>query len=153
MNKEEIIQLATTMAWSANLLPPLVLAVVEQESKFNPWATRFEPKFYERYTKPMSLTDTEEYTRAISWGLMQVMGQTARESGFVGRYLSELCDPPVGLYFGCLYLRRCMQKAGGDTRRALLYYNGGGNLKYPDEVLEKMAYWKSKMEADGGGGA
>lgn len=144
MTRQEIIELATSLAQQAGLDPALVLAVIEQESAFNPWAVRFEPRFYEKYTKPMNLTDTEEYCRAISWGLMQVMGQVGREQGFPRRYLSELLLPENGLYHGMLKLKRCIAKTE-TIAQALLRYNGGGNPKYDDEVLEKYEQWKKLL--------
>ena len=154
MTRQELVELITTMAWSANLPPVLVLAVVEQESNFDPWAMRYEAGFFRRYIQPLVLkgeikTDTEAHGRAMSWGLLQIMGQVARESGFKGKYLSELCDPSIGLYFGCRHLSSKIVQAGGDTHRALLYWNGGGNKSYPDEVIEKMARWKTQLENGG----
>lgn len=34
---------------------------------------------------------------ANQWGVMQVMGGVAREVGFKGSFLTELCDPEVGI--------------------------------------------------------
>ena len=152
MNREELIQLIMAMAWQANLQPALVLAVVEQESNFQPWAIRYEDGFYRRYIQPLILkgevkSDTEARARATSWGVMQVMGQVAREIGFKGKYLSELCDPPIGIYFGCRHLSHKLTLSTGDIKRTLLSYNGGANQKYPDEVIAKMAYWKNQIEA------
>lgn len=139
MDLQYLIQIAKATATAKGLDPALVCAVCEHESGgWNPWAVRFEPKFYERYTKPMSLTDTEEYTRAMSFGLMQTMGEVARELGFKGKYLTELCDPVVSLEYGCRKLAQCLQKHDGDVRAALLSYNGGGNPQYPDLVLRNL---------------
>ena len=47
---------------------------------------RYEPAFFTKYVAPLytnnKITATEAYARGFSWGLMQVMGQVARESGF-----------------------------------------------------------------------
>ncbi len=82
----------------------LVCAIVEQESAWNTYAIRYEPGFRTRYVAPLGLPATEEIARSISWGLMQVMGQVAREHGFTGKFLSALCDPLVGLDIGCAAL-------------------------------------------------
>jgi Transglycosylase SLT domain len=82
----------------------LVCAIIEQESAWNPHAIRYEPGFRTRYVAPLGLPPTEEIARSISWGLMQVMGQVAREHGFTGKFLSALCDPVVGLDIGCAAL-------------------------------------------------
>jgi len=61
---------------------------------------RYEPAFFAKYVAPLYTNNkvgaTEAYARGISWGLMQVMGQTAREKGASSLYLSTLCDPAVG---------------------------------------------------------
>lgn len=112
----------------------LICAIAERESSWNPYAVRFEPAFYKRYVQQMTLNDTEEYTRSMSWGLMQVMGETAREFGFKGEFLVELSDPDTGLDYGCKKLRRCMDIHLGDEDAALLAYNGGSEPMYPKLV-------------------
>lgn len=136
MTKANLQQIAVAAAHNHGLDPALVCAICHHESdNWKPWAIRFEPGFYRRYTQPMALSDTEEHSRAISYGLMQVMGQVAREFGFEGEFLTELCDPLTNLEYGCRKLAREMDKASGNIRQALLGYNGGGNLAYPDLVL------------------
>jgi len=82
----------------------LVCAVVEQESAWDAHAIRYEPGFRTRYVAPLGLPSTEEVARSISWGLMQVMGQVAREHGFTRKFLSALCEPAAGLDIGCAVL-------------------------------------------------
>lgn len=113
----------------------LLCAVVEHESSWNPYATRMEKAFYDKYILQMTLNDTEEYTRAMSWGLMQVMGETAREFGFKGKFMTELTDPDTGMIFGCKKLKRCLSIHQGDNNAALLAYNGGSDPMYPHIVL------------------
>jgi soluble lytic murein transglycosylase-like protein len=108
--------LAKKIAIEHRLDPSLVCAVIEQESGWNPWALRFEPIFEHRYIRPalpMAPT-TEELCLAISWGLMQVMGETAREHGFNAKFLNALCDPATGLSVGCGVLSNKLTKAKGD---------------------------------------
>lgn len=140
--REALEEAARLAATNHNLDPALVMAVVEQESNWNPWAIRYEPAFYERYTKPMHLTDTEEYSRAISWGLMQIMGETARELGYKGP-IAKLCEPDIGLDWGCLLLANKMKAKGDDLVESLLAYNGGGSLKYPDEVIARIDKYRT----------
>lgn len=91
-----------------SLDPTIVCAVVEQESGWNPWAMRYEPAFYERYILPLHLADnTEAQARAFSYGLMQTMGQVAREQAFTGKFLTQLCDPDIGVEVGCRKLQKC----------------------------------------------
>ena len=104
MPPSDLIALARTAAAHHLLDPALVCAIIEQESAWNPHAIRYEPGFRTRYVAPMGLPPTEEIARSISWGLMQVMGQVAREHGFTGKFLSALCDPALGLDIGCAAL-------------------------------------------------
>jgi soluble lytic murein transglycosylase-like protein len=79
---------------------------------------------------------TERRWRATSFGLMQVMGQVARERGFTGEWLTELTNPEVGIEYGCRELKRRLDLAHGDVHSGLLGYNGGGDPAYPSKVLK-----------------
>ena len=74
-----LIALARAAAAQHSLDAALICAIVEQESAWDPHAIRYEPAFRSRYVAPLGLPPTEEVARSISWGLMQVMGQVARE--------------------------------------------------------------------------
>ncbi len=106
--RDALIALARAAAAAHSLDPALVCAVVEQESAWNPWAIRSEPGFLTRYVAPLfttgKISSTEAYARSFSWGLMQVMGQVAREHEFSDASLAQLCDPPTGLEIGCRVL-------------------------------------------------
>src|SRR5271157_1000753 len=133
--------LATKYAAKYSLDPAIVAAVCEQESAWNPWAVRFESAFYERYILPLNLIDqTEAEARAFSYGLMQVMGQTAREQGFAGRFLTQLCDPDAGVEIGCRKLQKCFALYS-EPEVALLKYNGGGNPDYGKQVLLRVIHY------------
>ncbi|HEV1286562.1 MAG TPA: transglycosylase SLT domain-containing protein [Bryobacteraceae bacterium] len=123
----------------------LVCAIAEQESSWNPWEIRFEPGFLSKYIVPIEEKDkirpTEAYARSFSWGLMQVMGEDAREDGFTGVSLAELCDPPVGLDAGCKRFARIVRRVGAipDAQSvALLHWNGGADPNYPCQVLARL---------------
>jgi hypothetical protein len=122
----------------------LICALCEWESGgWMPWAIRYEPLFYSHYIQPLLNNGTihnitEAMARATSWGLMQVMGQTAREFGFTG-HLASLCDPDIGIEWGCKKLRKCLDLRGNDVKAALLAYNGGGDVNYPFDVMPLMA--------------
>jgi soluble lytic murein transglycosylase-like protein len=138
----ELINLARGVALKHGLRPEIICAICEQESAWNPFAMRYEPAFMSKYVAPLFVNDnfdaTEAYARAISWGLMQVMGQVAREFGFNGRFLAELCDPACGLQIGCAVFARKLTLAGGDTEKALQLFNGGANPAYAFEVLARV---------------
>jgi len=141
----QLLTLARHAAETRALDPGLVCAVIEQESAWNPWAMRYEPAFFTKYVAPLytnnKITATEAYARGFSWGLMQVMGQVARESGFDAQFLSALCDPEQALAVGCKVLRKKFDAACGDTTRALLAWNGGANALYPVQVLARRAHY------------
>lgn len=137
----------------------LVASIIWQESKGNARARRYENVFYKIYLEsaskqrlgghwPAELSYwTEKRDRAYSWGLMQVMGQTARERGFEGD-MTEMLEPAVGIEIGCRVFARFFHQNSVEIlpylereKRALLRYNGGGNKNYPDEVI---AIWKEK---------
>jgi soluble lytic murein transglycosylase-like protein len=128
------------IALKTSLSPALVCAVCEQESSWNPWAIRFEPAFEARYIKPAlpAAPTTRELTKAMSFGLMQIMGETAIELGWTGSFLSELCYPAMGALFGCKKLQQCFG-SHPDREAALLSYNGGGNPAYPSQVLARVS--------------
>ncbi len=126
MKDDSLSQLARNSAKKYGLDPALVCAVVEQESAWNPWAIRYEERFYVKYVlggltdeEIIKLGKTELQSRAFSWGLMQVMGLTARVHGFNGRFLSELCRPQVGLEVGCQVLQDYLHEKEGYLRAAL----------------------------------
>ena len=141
-----LVALASQAATAQSLAPALVCAIVEQESAWNPWAMRYEPAFFAKYIAPLytnnKVTACEAYARGFSWGLMQVMGQVAREVGFDAPFLAALCDPPQGLAIGCRVLRKEFDAMAGDVTRTLLAWNGGGNPGYPSQVLARLSHYQ-----------
>lgn len=144
----------------ASLPPSLVAAVVAQESgggyaradgSANPYAIRPERGFWARYGARVlafvrgTPSPTDDRWAAFpdlasaSYGLMQILWVTAIELGAQLAFPTELCDPEVGLRWGCAKLGREYARAGGDARAALLAYNGGGDPSYPDKVLAHKA--------------
>jgi soluble lytic murein transglycosylase-like protein len=141
----QLVALARKTAAAQSLDPALVCSVVEQESAWNPWAMRYEPAFFTKYVASLytnnKISASEAYARGFSWGLMQVMGQVARETGFDGLFLSALCDPEQNLAIGCKVLRKKFDAMAGDTTRALLAWNGGGNPVYATQVLARRPHY------------
>lgn len=125
----------------------LVRAIVQVESAGCPWAVRYEPAFFRTYVESQNhpvyrgcSRDTEERLRATSFGLMQIMGQTARERGFEGPFLTELCDPALGLEYGCRHLVRQIQRYQGDLMMAVAAYNAGSARRDPDGSFRNQGY-------------
>jgi soluble lytic murein transglycosylase-like protein len=141
----QLVALASKAAAAQSLDPALVCAIVEQESGWNPWAIRYEPAFFAKYVASLytnnKISASEAYARGFSWGLMQVMGQVARETGFDALFLSALCDPELGLATGCKVLRKKFDAMAGDMTRALLAWNGGANPAYAAQVLARKSHY------------
>ncbi|HKV25533.1 MAG TPA: lytic transglycosylase domain-containing protein [Candidatus Acidoferrum sp.] len=141
----QLVALARKAAASQSLDPALACAVIEQESAWNPWAIRYEPAFFAKYVANLytnnKISASEAYARGFSWGLMQVMGQVARELGFDAPFLAELCAPDANLAVGCKLLRKKLDAMDGDVTRGLLAWNGGSNPAYPSQVLARRVHY------------
>jgi soluble lytic murein transglycosylase-like protein len=134
----------------------LMYAWIEQESSWNPHAVREERGFYRNYILP-NVGDRrvarEQWARATSWGLLQIMGQVAREQGFRSKYLPELLIPEVNLYHGSQFLAEDRKpRTDGTWAGALAAYNGGlgGNREppyrrqeYVDDIVRRAQRWHS----------
>lgn len=131
-----------------NLDPELLIAQVLIESSGDPFAFRYEPGFWTQYlVNRAPVQRPEGPLLACSYGLLQILGQTARERGYTGA-LPDLFDPAVGIRWGCeqlQYLRsRLPPETNYDIRALLASYNGGlggnthppyRNAAYADKVL------------------
>ena len=130
------------------LKPEIIAAVIYQESKGNPLAIRYEPDFYLKLEKrnrfnlsgyvPNAIPTlrSEKVFRSISWGLMQLMGETARVMGFRGDYLSALLDPETNIDLGCRYLKKLLTRSNADYVSALRLYNGSKD--YPPIIFRHV---------------
>jgi soluble lytic murein transglycosylase-like protein len=115
---DERIRLLTRVHYEASradLAPELVLAVIEVESNFDPYAISV----------------------AGALGLMQVMPFWRDE---IGRPDDNLIRLDTNLRYGCTILKFYLDKEKGDLRRALGRYNGSlGQRKYPNKVIDKLS--------------
>ena len=119
--------------------PIVVRAIIAVEYAGNPQAVRFEPNF--KY-----ITETLEYAKAtgvsvatevtlqkMSWGLMQVMGATARGLGYQGPLISLAVSASLGLEFGIKYLKSRYQRyapaSTGWSEPVIAAYNAGSPTK------------------------
>jgi soluble lytic murein transglycosylase-like protein len=109
-----ILKQAHWEASRANLPPELVLAVIDIESAFDPYAVSV----------------------AGAQGLMQVMPFWLQE---IGRPDDRLVDIDTNLRMGCTILRYYLEMEKGDWVRALGRYNGSlGSRRYPDKVMNRL---------------
>jgi soluble lytic murein transglycosylase-like protein len=109
----EILKTAHQEATRAGLPPEMVLAVIDVESAFNPYAV----------------------SSAGAQGLMQVMPFWRKELGH--RRLVDIRD---NLVMGCTILRYYYDMERGDWMKALARYNGSvGRRDYPQKVLDRLS--------------
>lgn len=159
MLDDKTVSLAVDAASKYNLPASLVKSIIMVESAGKANAERFEPAFKERYIDPrpwptFGLPLPDEYRqRATSCGLMQVMGQVAREFGMKDPDIKgALTTPAVGIDYGCKLLARLSKKYDGraDKWQAVCAaYNGGpgavkgvniySNPKYPAKVAYQLS--------------
>ena len=109
-----ILKLVHLEAARVDLPPELILAVIETESNFDPYAISV----------------------AGAIGIMQIMPFWLDE---IGRPDDNLLHVDTNLRYGCTILRYYLDKENGDLRRALGRYNGSlGKRKYPNKVIDKL---------------
>ena len=141
----------STSIWNAILIASeqykikadLLAAIVMVESAGDPYAMRFEShwkhvfKAEEFARRCGSSRQTEEIAQSTSWGLCQVMGTVAREYGHRG-YLSELCNPALSLHFGCLHLKKKIERFG--ELAGIAAYNAGTPKKLDNGAFQNQVY-------------
>jgi len=114
----EKILILTQVHWEANrvgLPPEIVLAVIDIESAFDPYAV----------------------SNAGAQGLMQVMPFWLEE---IGRPGDRLVDIKTNLRMGCTILKYYYDMENGDWVRTLGRYNGSlGSRAYPEKVLSRLS--------------
>lgn len=149
IDRDGIRLLILSIAGEFELDPQLVSAVVLQESGGRPFAMRYEQAFFIRYVRDVPIDQmkgfipdprlvslaTERSLRAHSFGLMQMMGQVAREFGFKRLDLGDLLDPTINLKLGCHILRFHIEKQGS-VEKGLVRWNG--SERYAHEVMARI---------------
>lgn len=156
MAANEVHQTVEIQALKLGLDPSLVLAFCETESAFRFKSARYEKRFIwihepELYAHFHKVTlDTEVNFQKTSWGILHIMGGTARFIGF-GGWLPDLSSFELGLEWGCRYIAHLHDKY--ITQDDLIAaYNAGSpkrmkdgtyaNQNYVNKV--KLAYLKYK---------
>lgn len=102
-----------------NLEPELVLAVIQIESAFNPYAV----------------------SHAGAQGMMQVMPFWKKE---IGRPDDNLINLETNLKYGCIILKHYLDREKGHFANALARYNGSyGSYRYSKKVIDAwLDYWR-----------
>lgn len=129
----------------------LLGAMILVESRGNPYAIRLEPGFWKRYGPwflekfTHTTTPWDDYwcqkfpeIASASFGLFQVMYPEAARLGVPLRYPTELCDPKKNAEAAALLFQEKRAAAHDHLRKALLYWNGGGDPTYPDKVANQI---------------
>ena len=107
-----LLKLVHAEATRAGLLPEVVLAVIEIESHFDPYAV----------------------SHAGALGMMQVMPFWKEE---IGRPEDNLINTRTNLRYGCTILKYYLDKENGRLADALARYNGSyGEYWYAERVLD-----------------
>ena len=106
-------------ATQEGLEPELVLAVIQIESAFNPYAV----------------------SRVGAQGMMQVMPFWKKE---IGRPEDNLISLDTNLRYGCAILKHYLKREKGHYANALARYNGSyGSYKYSQKVMDAwLDYWR-----------
>jgi len=131
----------------------LLYGICKQESSFIATAIRWEPGFYHRYIKPRKDIPFEEAVgQAHSFGLMQIMGSTARWMGYK-KDLTGLWQPIINLNYGCKYFAKLVKKYNGNLKDAIAAYNAGSARKTGDdgdyvnqEYVDRVVIYWNKYE-------
>lgn len=146
-----------------DLDPKLVACIIYQESGGDENAYRVEEGFYDRYLKNKKAKElsgyvpnfpptliSEKRARAVSYGSMQIMGETARMMGYKGRWLPNVKKSEDNIYIGCKYLRylsdlpATKKISGGKEKLRYILTRWNGSSEYPDIIFDHLANqrWK-----------
>lgn len=117
--------------------PNLVKGIIKKESNWDVNASRYEA-----------------HLKDSSWGLMQVLLQTAKEVlGNTGLTISQLIAPETNIAAGTGYIAKQLGRYGGNVRDAIAAYNSGSvkknkdgsyiNQSYVDDVYRNYMMYKT----------
>ncbi len=133
MTPADLSALVQQVASTYNLPQNLLTAQIQHESGGDPFAFRYEHSYFQAYiqNKPAAKAALYGPLAACSYGLLQILLETAYEIGYTDRP-EGLFVPRVGLAFGAKQMRKLWDHFGGapeSYRLALAAYNAGeGNI-------------------------
>lgn len=151
--RDALLAIVRREAEAARVSAPILEAIITVESRWNPWALRVEKDFaylvdVDRHAKFSQITsDTERTLQRMSFGLMQIMGGTARSIGFIGP-LATLLDPEANVHWGARYFQRLAQQYTLPTDQIAAYNAGRAqrdlkglyiNQAYVEKVSKALA--------------
>jgi hypothetical protein len=137
---------------------PLLAGITQVESRFEPFATRTEPSFqknpivkrsakqWSKAHRGLPTVETELQDRSRSYGLMQPMGELAREQGYDSTYLATLYIPDLNIEQGAIKLDSLFKRYKRDTMAVISGYNLG-SAKRSHGAFENAQYVYSVLVA------
>lgn len=150
--KSGILQIINDKCHAYDLDNVLIQAIVQVESSFMEKAMKYEMSYTSYYSDLYFAKffhidqNTERALQRFSYGLMQVMGGTARGYGFTG-FLTDLLDPETNIEYGCKFFASLVKRYKY-TNDQIAAYNAGHvrknqdgtyvNQKYVDKVLSAV---------------
>ena len=156
VSESRLLELANRHAVTVDALLVVAIALVESAGESN--AVRYEPGYkwtMDKCRRPAGCSkQTELSLQKHSWGLMQIMGATARSIGYSG-WLSALTQPGTNMAAGCAYLEQLATRYKVSTD-LISAYNAGyprrredgtyHNQEYVDRVMDRRLTLQSMRD-------
>lgn len=144
--------------------PDIISAIILTESGGNTWAVRYEPMYkwvlgvtaIREYSEAIGITvETIMISQKMSFGLMQIMYAIALDEYDFRGSPTMLCEPSVGIDYGCRHLRKFIDRYGASNESDYISaYNQGSarkteggmywNQKYVDKVYKHLREIRSQ---------
>lgn len=150
--------------------PEILSSIIYVESGGKVYAHRYEDEFYYKYIRPLTrdtlsgyvparipTLDTEKRDRAYSYGLCQILGETARSILHVTHDdLWEILDPELNVLLGATYIATLLEQyawiedVNARYVAAVARYNGRGAAAqlYQEKVykVKDSGSWRSLLD-------
>jgi hypothetical protein len=122
----------------------LISAIIIKESGGNKYAQQYQPDYpyvyrVSEFARSIGCSySTELHMQRTSWGLMQIMGATARYLGFSG-WFGQLIDPETNIRFGARQLSKLLKTYGLESD-VISAYNQGQPFRAQDGRYKNQEY-------------